>query len=187
MRWVRAVIILFSFTMLVGAGTYIFCNNILPRLNHNAKSAELIIPITSCRTEENKPFEATILQQINSERRSQELPNLSLETRLYQAAEAHSLSMACNHFFSHTNLEGRTMYDRIKEQGYLYSNAAEVIFAGSGSKNSPEEALKAWLGNVGFRTHLLNPVFSQVGIGVVSCQDGPYGGYFTAVFASPAH
>ena len=79
------------------------------------------------------------------------------------------------------------MFDRIKEQGYLYANAAEVIFAGSNSMDAPEEALKAWLGNNDFKTHLFDPAFSQVGIGVIHSQGSPYSGYFTVVFASPAH
>jgi uncharacterized protein YkwD len=187
MRWIRAVVILFSFAMLIGAGTYIFCHSILPGLGYNAKSAQLIIPLTGCRVEEIKPFEADLLQLINTERSRQGLPDLSLDPRLYQAAETHSWDMGCNQFFSHTDLNGQSMYDRIKAQGYIYSAAAEVIYAGSGNKNVPEEALKAWLNNTGHKAHLLNPTYSHVGIGAVHSQGGSYNGYFTVVFASPAH
>jgi uncharacterized protein YkwD len=187
MRWIRAVLITISFAMLFGAGIYIFCNSILPGLNQNAKDAALIPPLTGCQVEENKTFETTLLQQINTERRSQGLPLLSPDSKLFEAAEKHSFDMGCNHFFSHVNPEGQLIYDRIKAQGYIYSSVAEVIFAGSGNMNAPQEALKAWLNNAGYKAHLLDPAFTQVGIGAVHSQGSPYEGYFTVVFASPAH
>jgi len=140
-----------------------------------------------CQVEENKTFETTLLQQINTERRSQGLPLLSPDSKLFEAAEKHSFDMGCNHFFSHVNPEGQLIYDRIKAQGYIYSTVAEVIFAGSGNMNAPQEALKAWLNNAGYKAHLLDPAFTQVGIGAVHSQGSPYEGYFTVVFASPAH
>ena len=178
---------MFSFSALIGAGIYIFCRTILPGLTSNTKSAALIVPLTGCQGEENKPYEADLLQQINGKRHSLGLPELSPDPRLSQAAELHSAAMGCSHFFSHTSLDGQSMYDRIKAQGFIYSAAAEVIYAGSGRMNLPGEALKAWFDNVSYKAHLLDPGFTQVGIGVVNSQGGPYAGYFTVVFASPAH
>jgi uncharacterized protein YkwD len=184
---VRAVLIISSFAMLVSAGIYIFYHSILPGLNYNTRNAELMVPLTGCQVVENKGYEADLLQQINAERYNQGLPKLSFDPRLYQAAEMHNWDMSCKHFFSHTNLAGQSIYDRIKAQGYIYSGAAEVIYTGSNQTNAPREALKAWLNNSGCKAHLLDPAFTQVGIGAVTSQDSPNNGYFTVVFADPAH
>ena len=187
MRWIRAILIMFSFAMLTGAAAYIFCQNILPGLNLSTKDAKMFVPLTGCLGQEDKVFEAGLLQMINAQRRSQGIPDLALDPSLDLAAQGHSRDMGCNHFFNHTNLDGQTLYDRIKAQNYVYSSAAEVIFAGSGAMDSPSEALKAWLDNSVYKNHLLNPAFSQVGIGAVHNPAGAYSGYFTVVFASPAH
>jgi uncharacterized protein YkwD len=187
MKWLRAGLITVSFAMLIGAGIYIFYSNILPGLKHSNKSAQLVIPLTGCLVEENRDFETTLLRQINTERITRGLPTLSTDARLYQAAAAHSQDMGCGHFFNHINLQGLSLYDRIKEQGYIYAAAAEVIYAGNGPLNSPEEAFQAWLKSPGQKTQLLNSIFTQVGISAVYSQGSPYGGYFTVVFASPAH
>ena len=49
MPWIRAVINIFSFAMLMGAGATVFCQRVLPRLNANVKSAELAVPHTGCQ------------------------------------------------------------------------------------------------------------------------------------------
>ena len=173
--------------MLIGAGAYIFCQSILPGLGGISKNAQLTVPLTGCQAQEDRPFEADLLRMINAERRSQGVPGLTSDPKLDLAAQSHSRDMGCRHFFSHTNLEGQSIYDRIKTQGYVYSSAAEVIFAGSGDLDSPRGAFNAWLENSEYKAHLLDPAFTQVGLGAVHNPAGVFSGYFTVVFASPAH
>ena len=48
-------------------------------------------------------------------------------------------------------------------------------------------AFNAWLENSEYKAHLLDPAFTQVGLGAVHNPAGVFSGYFTVVFASPAH
>jgi len=93
--------------------------------------------------------------------------------------------MACNNYFSHTGSDGSSPFDRILKEGYTYSYAGENIYAGSGSFDSPQAVIEAWMASPGHKDNLLGANYTQIGIGYVYSSSSTYGGYYTAVFASP--
>lgn len=98
------------------------------------------------------------------------------------AARDHSVDMACNGFFAHTGSDGSLPWDRVSALGYNYSAIAENIFAGS---SNAQTAFNAWLSSPGHSDNMLNPTYTEIGIGYRAWTDSPYGAYTTAVFALP--
>jgi uncharacterized protein YkwD len=119
---------------------------------------------------------------INQERQDRSLGTLSTQGQLTTAARNHSADMACNSFFSHTGSDGLLPWDRVSALGYSYSAIAENIFAGS---SNAQTAFDAWMNSLGHRDNMLNPTYTEIGIGYRYWADSPYDAYTTAVFARP--
>ena len=107
---------------------------------------------------------------------------LSSQSQLGNAARGHSQDMACNRFFSHTGSDGSTFAVRITRAGYNYSAAAENIAAGYGD---PASVVAGWMGSQGHKDNMLNPNYTEVGIGYIYVAGSPYGAYWTANFGRP--
>jgi uncharacterized protein YkwD len=145
----------------------------------------VIIPVSGCSPVENKDFENQVFRLINQERAKKGVPGLVIQNQLASAALAHSTDMACRGFFSHINPEGKTAYDRIRAQGYRYRSAGETIYAGDGAFNSPGQAINTWLSSATHKQAMLNPAYSEVGVGMIYLPGSKFGGYYTVVFAHP--
>jgi uncharacterized protein YkwD len=126
-----------------------------------------------------------LVDLINTERVNDGLSALNHNDLLASAAQFHSLDMACQNYFSHTGSDGSSPFDRISWAGYSYSTAAENLFAGSGSYDTPMQAFDAWMNSSGHRDNMLNPDYTEIGIGYAGNSIGAYSGYFTADFAKP--
>jgi uncharacterized protein YkwD len=135
-----------------------------------------------CGESSNAAFESEVLSLINQERTSRGIPALTRDSRLNKAARLHSADMACNNFFSHTNLQGVPFYTRITNQGYSYSFAAENIAA---VYATPASVVQGWMGSSGHRTNMLNSIYKHIGIGYVYRGGSQWGHYWTTDFASP--
>lgn len=90
--------------------------------------------------------------------------------------------MACNDFVDHEGSDGSLPWDRARAQGYSYSAIAENIFAGSSSAQS---IFNGWMNSPGHRDNMLNPTYTEIGVGYQYWADSTYRAYTTAVFAKP--
>ncbi len=90
--------------------------------------------------------------------------------------------MACNNFFGHSGSTGSGLGQRLSAQGYGYSAAGENIGAGY---PSDQEMFDGWMQSDGHREAMLNPGYTQVGVGYVFHAGGQYGHYWTADFGAP--
>lgn len=94
---------------------------------------------------------------------------------LNKNAQNHSQDMKDRNFFSHTNPDGKSPFDRMKADGISYEAAAENIAQGQSTGAS---VLQAWLNSSGHKTNIENCNYTHHGIGYVSS-----GHYWTHVFA----
>ncbi|MGD8813586.1 MAG: CAP domain-containing protein [Anaerolineales bacterium] len=140
---------------------------------------------STCVYSGNASFESTLVSLINQERNNQGISSLIASSQLTAAARQHSRDMACNDFFSHTGSDGSSPFQRIAWSGFSFTAAAENIYAGSGSFNSPQQAFNSWMNSPGHRTNMLNATYTHIGVGYIYCASSTYGGYFTADFARP--
>ena len=93
-----------------------------------------------------------IFNEIN--RKRLELGNNPLEwdERIYQAAKAHSIDLRTHKTFSHQNVEGASVADRLKNQDLFFLVAAENLFMLKAStENIPDFVVEGWMNSPGHR------------------------------------
>lgn len=127
-------------------------------------------------------FERDVLTLVNQDRTSQGLGTLTGESRLHNAARAHSGDMAANNFFSHTGTGGTNAGNRIQTAGYSFTAWGENIAAGY---RTAESVVTAWLNSPGHRDNMRNGIFTDVGIGYIEGGDqADFSTYWTLVLAA---
>jgi uncharacterized protein YkwD len=77
-------------------------------------------------------------------------------------AHAHSVDMVERSFFSHTNPDGKSPFDRMRDAGIDYSRAAENIAYGY---DTGESVLQGWLNSSGHRQNIENCALTEHGVG----------------------
>ncbi|BBW97678.1 CAP-associated domain-containing protein [Geobacillus sp. FSL W8-0032] len=108
-------------------------------------------------------YEYQIFDLANAARRLYGLPALVWDAKAAAAAREHSEDMAVHRYFSHTNLQGLSPYDRLKRHGIVYHVAGENIAYGQYDAIFVHEA---WMHSLGHRQNLLYPNFTRLGVGV---------------------
>jgi len=105
---------------------------------------------------------------------------LTMDPALRCAARKHSADMAARNFFSHTNPDNESPWDRMGKAGYGgYSNAGENIAAGS---PDAQGTMNQWMGSDGHCANIMNPGFQHLGVGY--SPGGQYGHLWTQVFGA---
>ena len=131
-------------------------------------------------------FQATALARINNYRaagascrsagRFASAQPLIWDSRLAQAAAAHSQDMATKNYFSHTSPTGSTMVSRINATGYTWSTIGENIAAGYATVNA---VVDGWMASDGHCANLMNPNFKDVALACVASSTSTYRSYWT--------
>ena len=79
---------------------------------------------------------------VNAKRRSVGCPELKWDGRVAAIATARSADMVSRNFFSHTNPDGKSPFERLQESNVAYSAAAENIALGP---TTGREAYGTWM------------------------------------------
>jgi uncharacterized protein YkwD len=134
-------------------------------------------------------FETELVSLVNQERAKNGLSPLTLNAALTSAALSHSRDMSARDFFDHIGSDGSAFWERIIRAGYgALAAGGENIAAGYAS---PSAVFNAWMNSSGHRDNILNPNFSDIGIGYVYEPNDTYPDnigykhYWTQDFASP--
>lgn len=155
-----------------------------------ARSTVPVVPpgddLGDCKAQGNLAFEEQTLALVNLEREKKNLPPLLMNHLLVAAARYHSADMACHNYFNHYGIDGSSPFVRMKAAGYQMSYAGENIYAGPDENNTPAVAVRLWMNSPTHRDAILNPNYTEAGVGYYFYKPATYGGYFTIDFASPA-
>lgn len=117
-------------------------------------------------------FEAQLFDLTNAARVEHGLGVLSFDKAVQATARDHSKDMAVNNYFSHTNKEGQSPFDRMTEDGIAYRTAGENLAAGQSSSIFAHEGL---MNSLGHRENILHPAFESLAVGVAFNDDAqPY-------------
>ncbi|MCT1905296.1 CAP domain-containing protein [Oceanobacillus sojae] len=108
-------------------------------------------------------LEYQLFDLTNATRVKQELPILKWDEEVRETARKHSTDMAVNQYFSHTNLEGQSPFDRMKADGISFLSAGENLAYGQFSSIFAHQGL---LNSLGHRENILHESFSYLGVGV---------------------
>lgn len=117
-------------------------------------------------------LERAVYRLTNQVRQQHGLSPLTWETSLTGVARAHSADMLHRNYFSHQSQDGRSPHDRLRA-GYPFglTMSGENIWSGAGYDSRDTQRLARiivdnWLSSPGHRQNLLNPQFTDIGVGV---------------------
>ena len=84
-------------------------------------------------------------------------------SEIADVAQAHSEDMAQRGYFDHTNPDGKSPFDRMRDAGPTLSRAAENIAYGHAT---PHSVLEGWLNSPGHRANIENCSLTEHGVGL---------------------
>ena len=114
-------------------------------------------------------YESEVIRLVNEIRRENGLKPLTANWELSRVARYKSEDMANNRYFSHTSPTYGTPFQMIRSFGLTYRSAGENIAYG---QRTPAAVVDAWMNSSGHRANILNPSFTQIGVGY--CASGNY-------------
>ena len=118
-------------------------------------------------TEASEPLKEGLEFQLfdltNASRVNNGLSILSWDDKVRETARKHSKDMAVNEYFNHTNLEGKSPFDRMAEDDIVFAVAGENLAYGQFSSIFAHEGL---MNSPGHRENILKPDFELLGVGV---------------------
>ncbi len=122
-----------------------------------------------------------VLRLVNVERARAGLNPVAHNQTLEDQAVEYACEMIHYDFFAHENpVTGTQLQDRAAEFGYDYRMIGENLAAG---QSSPDQVMAQWMASDGHRANILNPDFTELGVGVRS--GGQYGYYWVQEFGLP--
>ena len=114
--------------------------------------------------------ESRILQLVNAERAKAGAKALSSSSDCTKLARMKSQDMVDNNYFSHQSPTYGSPFDMLKSNNVSYMYAGENI----AMNQSAEAAFRAWMNSEGHRKNILNPNFTELGVGIAPKGNGSY-------------
>ncbi|MGM0844866.1 MAG: CAP-associated domain-containing protein [Bacillota bacterium] len=117
-------------------------------------------------------FEYQLFDLTNATRVNHDLPVLTWNENVRITARDHSLDMADNNYFNHTNLEGQSPFDRMQEDDIVFTVAGENLAYGQFSSIFAHEGL---MNSMGHRKNIVKEEYEYLGVGVAFNEESqPY-------------
>jgi len=139
-------------------------------------------PVKVVSSPEEQTLEQAAIARINQIRQENGVAPLAVDATLTQLAEQYSQKMKADNFFAHEDNQGKRIWDRAASVGYTYIKIGENLAKVDGNKDIVEYAVQGWLNSPTHRANLLDPEFTETGIGVAKTGDIIY---FTHIFGEP--
>ncbi|MFE7134819.1 CAP domain-containing protein [Streptomyces sp. NPDC057638] len=114
--------------------------------------------------------EAQVLALVNEERSKVGCSPVRFDSALATLAGDFSADMAQRGFFSHTDPDGRTPWDRAKRAGITYMGGENI----ARGQADPGAVMNAWMKSEGHRANILNCEYKKLGVGVHLGSGGPW-------------
>ncbi|MDW7674164.1 MAG: stalk domain-containing protein [Bacillota bacterium] len=116
----------------------------------------------------------------NTARKQHQIPILKWNDQVALTAFKHSRDMFMNSYFSHESLDGKSPFDRMKEDQIKFKLAAENLSVGYRMYDAIE-AHHGLMNSAGHRLNILNKALTELGVGSYFDKDV----YFTQKFITP--
>jgi hypothetical protein len=130
----------------------------------------LSLPALHAQITSTTEMERQIFRWTNEERAKANVPALKWNDRLAIAARLHSDEMAKQGQISHQMPGEPSFTQRISDRGAGFSAAAENV----GFADDAETLQSGWMHSPGHRANILNPLYDEIGIGIVRRGDRLY-------------
>lgn len=119
-------------------------------------------------------YEQKVIDLVNQIRVQNGLKKLTANWELSRVARYKSQDMKDKKYFSHTSPTYGSPFNMIKNFGISFKTAGENIAYGY---STPEAVVNGWMNSEGHRKNILNPNYTQIGVGYVAS-----GHYWTQMF-----
>lgn len=125
----------------------------------------------------------SVLELTNLERRRAGIPEVHESTQLSTAAQLQTEQMGSTSVMDHIlpNAPYPTPPDRLAAVNYNWEAYGENVAVG---QKSGAEVVAAWMKSSGHRANILNPTYTELGVGYTIDESGRP--YYAQVFAKPA-
>ena len=104
-----------------------------------------------------------VVDLVNEERAKENIAPVSLNRAATGAAQVRAEEAKKS--FSHTRPNGTKCFTALAEADITYAAAGENL---AGKIKTPEKVVDAWMNSPGHRKNIMNPKYSQIGVGYVS-------------------
>lgn len=131
----------------------------------------VIIPVLDSTV---SSYEQKVIDLVNEIRVQNGLKKFTASWELSRVARYKSQDMKDNKYFSHTSPTYGSPFNMIKNFGIPFKTAGENIAYGY---STPQAVVNGWMSSEGHRKNILNPNFTQIGVGYVAS-----GHYWTQMF-----
>lgn len=146
----------------------------------NTAGTPIVSQVGNCNYTVNDGYVQQVIELINQARVDMGRSALTVNQQLTNAAQGHSLDMACNNFLRHSGSDGSWVGDRLVAAGYTNSYYLEVIAIGL-----PQDAMNQWKNDKDHWETLINSRVTEIGVGYVYSKFSLYGGYWTVDMGGP--
>jgi uncharacterized protein YkwD len=111
--------------------------------------------------------ETAMVASLNADRTALGLVPVRVDARLMDIARARSDDMATRHYFSHTQPDGRNVFDIISAQHITWFNAGEIIAWNTNSMDSTVSgANHQWMDSPSHKAIVISKDYNYVGVGL---------------------
>lgn len=115
-------------------------------------------------------------------KRFEAAPPLARSQSLGRVAQAHAADMAARSRMEHAGSDGSTPGDRATRAGYRWSRIGENVAAG---QPTPELAVASWLESPRHCANLMDPAYTEMGVGFAAGSGTAAEIYWAQVFGTP--
>lgn len=133
------------------------------------------VPLVDVAT---KSLEQQVLELTNKERAKAGLKPLTMNWEVSRVARIKSEEMRDRNYFSHTSPAYGSPFEMLKKFGINYRSAGENIAKG---QTTAQAVMNSWMASEGHRKNILNPNFTQLGVGYAKGSST----YWTQIFITP--
>jgi len=126
---------------------------------------------------------AVLADLTNQERQTQNLPTLTVNSLLNEAAEMKATDMATKGYFAHTSPDGKTPWYWLEQVGYQYQYAGENLAV---NFTDSKDVTEAWMASPTHRDNIIKENYTEIGTGVASgLYEGKDAVFVVQVYANP--
>ena len=118
--------------------------------------------------------EQAMVNALNVDRTTRGLVPVRIDSRLMAIARARSADMAAKNYFSHTQPDGRNVFNIISAQKIAWYDAGEIIAWNNYPtlETSVAAANNQWLGSPGHKAIVVSTTYNYVGVGLALGSNG---------------
>lgn len=133
---------------------------------------------TSTETSDtSEEYRKEVVRLVNIEREKYGLSALAINEAVMDTAQLRAGEIIEK--FDHERPNGEMCYTALNEADIRYRTAGENIAAG---QPTPAEVFESWMNSTRHRLNILNPDFTEIGVGYIFDSNSNYGSYWVQMF-----